>query len=105
MSDSKKKKSNKKGKPGALWDGVEVPAGVERERMEHIDAALQKVRRYDRGEMKLPSAKQFAQELGVKSAETIQRLIRKMKDLHGIPIDWEPSRKGYYYTEDVVFLP
>ena len=55
--------------------------------------------------MKLPSAVQFAQELGVRSARTIQRLIQKMQDLYGLPIDWDHSRKGYYYMEDVVFLP
>jgi predicted DNA-binding transcriptional regulator YafY len=92
------------------WEGIEVPTGVERERMEHIDAALQRVRKLEHNgcskrDVKLPSAVQFAQELGVKSARTIRRLIQKMQDLYGLPIDWDHSRKGYYYMEDVAFLP
>jgi predicted DNA-binding transcriptional regulator YafY len=94
----------------SLWEGVEVPTGIKRERMEHIDAALQRVRRRElsgasNGAVKLPSAVQFARELGVRSARTIQRLIQEMQDLHGLPIEWVHSRHGYRYTEDVAFLP
>jgi predicted DNA-binding transcriptional regulator YafY len=89
---------------GALWEGIEVPTGVKRERMEHIDAALQRVRKRDRGDMVLPSAKSFGRELGVEE-KTIRRLIKEMKDLYGIPVDFVPSRHGYLYTEDVAFLP
>ena len=28
-----------------------------------------------------------------------------MQDLYGLPIDYDYSRHGYYYTEDVVFSP
>src|SRR5262245_34485768 len=92
-----------------LWNGIEVPTGIERERMDHIDAALQRVRKLERNgasnrDVKLPSAVQFAQELGV-DARTIQRLIRTMQDLYGLPIEWNYSRKGYHYLEDVTFLP
>lgn len=73
--------------------------------MEHIDRALQKVRRYDyNGNMELPSAVQFGFELGMAS-KTIQRLIQKMRDLHGMPIVFNASRAGYQYTEDVAFSP
>jgi hypothetical protein len=43
--------------PSGGWEGIEVPTGVKRDRMVHIDAALQHVRRLDRGDMTLPSAK------------------------------------------------
>jgi predicted DNA-binding transcriptional regulator YafY len=49
--------------------------------------------------VELPSAVQFARELGVKSAWTIRRLIQEMQDLYGLPIDYEYSWHGYYYTE------
>jgi predicted DNA-binding transcriptional regulator YafY len=94
----------------ALWEGVEVPAGVKRDRMVHVDETLQRVRKLERnlgfnGKVPLPSAKSMAQELGVKSARTIRRLIEEMKDLYGLPIEWVPTRHGYRYTEDVAFLP
>jgi predicted DNA-binding transcriptional regulator YafY len=93
-----------------LWEGVEVPTGVKRDRTEHIDAALQRVRRRERngtsdeGAMTLPSAKEFGKELGV-DEKTVRRLIQEMQDLYGMPIEFVPSRHGYRYTEDVAFLP
>ena len=87
------------------WDGITLPDPEKRERMEHIDKALQKVRRHDKGDMELPSAVRFARELGVKSPRTIQRLIEEMRSLYGAPIDYCYRRKGYFYEEDVAFLP
>lgn len=89
----------------SAWDGIALPDPQKRERMEYIDAALQKVRKDRKGEVPLPSAVQFAQELGVKSSRTIQRLIQEMQDLHGIPIAYNYERHGYEYTEDVLFSP
>jgi predicted DNA-binding transcriptional regulator YafY len=87
-----------------LWEGIEVPTGVKRDRMVHIDAALQRIRRLDRGDMTLPSAKSLGEQLGV-DEKTIRRLIKEMQDLYGLPIQFVPSRHGYLYTEDVTFLP
>ena len=87
------------------WDGITLPDPQKRERMEHIDKALQTVRRHDKGDMELPSAVRFARELGVKSARTIQRLIEEMRALYGMPIAYCYRRKGYFYEEDVAFLP
>ena len=91
------------------WGSLVLPKPEEREWMEHIDAALQKIRRRVRegaalSELELPSAKTFGTELR-RSARTIQRLIQKMQDQWGIPIDYDNRRKGYYYLEDVAFLP
>jgi predicted DNA-binding transcriptional regulator YafY len=98
-----KRKTEAKAEP-LPWEGIEVPTGKKRERMEHIDAALQRVRRYDRGEMKLPTAKSLGEELGV-DERTVRRLIQEMQDLYGLPIEFVPSRFGYLYTEDVAFSP
>jgi proteasome accessory factor B len=90
------------------WEGVPPPKGKKRDRMEHIDAALEQIRRRERGgtvELELPNAVQFARELGVKSARTIQRLIQEMIDAYGRPIRFNTRRGGYEYTEDVAFSP
>jgi predicted DNA-binding transcriptional regulator YafY len=93
-----------KSTPNGGWEGIEVPTGVKRDRMVHIDAALQRIRRLDRGDMTLPSAKSFSKELRVEE-KTIRRLIKEMQDLYGLPIEFVPSRHGYLYTEDVAFSP
>jgi predicted DNA-binding transcriptional regulator YafY len=41
----------------------------------------------------------------VKSAKTIQRLIKEMIDAYGRPIRFNHQRGGYEYTEDVAFSP
>src|SRR5687768_4579225 len=47
------------------WDGVEVPTGKLRERMEHIDKVLQPIRHRDDGTMELPSAEDLGRGIGV----------------------------------------
>ena len=87
------------------WEGITLPDPQKRERMEHIDAALQKARRMDNGDLELPTAAGFAEELGVKSPRTIVRLIKEMQDLYALPIAYNEQRHGYQYTEDVAFSP
>jgi predicted DNA-binding transcriptional regulator YafY len=101
----KKSSAKTSGCVAMAWDGITLPSPQKRERMEHIDKALQKVRRHDKGDMELPSAVRFAQELRIKSPKTIQRLIEEMRATYGLPIDYCYRRKGYFYEEDVAFLP
>src|SRR6478735_664224 len=56
VSAVKKLAAKASGGVAMAWDGITLPSPQKRERMEHIDKALQKVRRHDKGDMELPSA-------------------------------------------------
>lgn len=84
------------------WEGVEVPTGALRDRMEHIDKVLQRVRRRDDGTMKLPTAKELGSEIGV-GEKTMRETIKTMQDLYAMPVRYNARRFGYEYTEDVAF--
>jgi len=51
-----------------------------------------------------PNNRTLAEEIEV-SRKTIQRDIEYMKYFKGAPIAYDPSRKGYYYTEENYRLP
>ena len=51
-----------------------------------------------------PNAGQLAREFGV-TDRTIRRVIDHMKDCMDAPIEYDSSKRGYYYTEDNFFLP
>src|SRR5688572_26178208 len=78
---------------GMNWDGVEVPTGALRERIEHIDKVLQRVRRRDDGTMKLPSASGLGSEMGV-GEKTIRETIKTMQDLYAMPVRYNAQRFG-----------
>jgi predicted DNA-binding transcriptional regulator YafY len=86
------------------WEGVEVPTGKLRERMEHIDKVLQPIRRRDDGTMELPSAEDLGRGIRV-GEKTMRETIQTMQDLYNIPVRYNAQRFGYEYTEDVVFAP
>lgn len=65
-------------------------------RMLHIHEALQ--------EEAYPSAVTLARSLEV-SRKTVQRDVDFMRDRLGLPIEYNPSRRGYYYTEAVSHFP
>lgn len=52
----------------------------------------------------LPNCRKIANELEV-SAKTIQRDIDFMRDRLGLPIDYDPARFGFHYTEPVTSFP
>ena len=52
----------------------------------------------------LPNCRKIAEELEV-SSKTIQRDIDFMRDRLGLPIEYDPLRFGYYYTEAVSSFP
>lgn len=75
------------------------PGGFSRpplERMMRIHAALKS------GDY--PNCRKMADELEV-SSKTIQRDIDFMRDRLGLPIEYEPLRFGYGYTEEVTAFP
>ncbi|MDR0710341.1 MAG: HTH domain-containing protein, partial [Spirochaetaceae bacterium] len=49
-------------------------------------------------EGKYPNATAIARRLEV-TARTIQRDIEYMRDMYGAPIEYDPARRGYYYSE------
>ena len=51
-----------------------------------------------------PNCRKIADDLEV-SSKTIQRDIDFMRDRLGLPIDYDPLRFGFYYTEDVEAFP
>jgi predicted DNA-binding transcriptional regulator YafY len=53
---------------------------------------------------KFPNASKFAQELEV-STKSIHRDIEFMRDRLELPIEYDGSRFGYYYTEEVNAFP
>lgn len=52
----------------------------------------------------LPNCRKIADELEV-SSKTIQRDIDFMRDRLGLPIEYDPVRFGYHYTEEVASFP
>jgi predicted DNA-binding transcriptional regulator YafY len=54
-------------------------------------------------EGKYPNATAIAQRLEV-TARTVQRDIEYMRDMYGAPIEYDPARRGYYYTEPNFFI-
>src|SRR3954471_23446967 len=51
-----------------------------------------------------PNCRKIADELEV-STKTIQRDIDFMRDRLGLPIEYDPLRVGFYYTEEVASFP
>lgn len=51
-----------------------------------------------------PNCRKMAEALEV-SSKTIQRDIDFMRDRLGLPIEYEPLRLGYFYTEEVASFP
>src|SRR3954449_8751233 len=51
-----------------------------------------------------PNCRKIADELEV-STKTIQRDIDFMRDRLGLPIEYDPLRVGFYYTEAVASFP
>lgn len=51
-----------------------------------------------------PNCRKIADEIEV-SSKTIQRDIDFMRDRLGLPIDYDPQRVGYFYTEEVSSFP
>jgi proteasome accessory factor B len=51
-----------------------------------------------------PNATQLAEELEV-STKSVYRDIDFMRDRLGMPVDFDPQRNGYYYTEEVGNFP
>ena len=51
-----------------------------------------------------PNCRKIAEELEV-SSKTIQRDIDFMRDRLGLPIEYDPLRFGFYYTEEVDSFP
>ncbi len=51
-----------------------------------------------------PNCRKVAEELEV-SSKTVQRDIDFMRDRLGLPIDYDPVRCGFYYTEAVTSFP
>lgn len=51
-----------------------------------------------------PNCSTLAKELGV-SGKTIQRDLEYIRDQLGVPLDYDGSRHGYYYTEPVRSFP
>jgi predicted DNA-binding transcriptional regulator YafY len=47
---------------------------------------------------KYPNATTIARRLEV-TARTVQRDIEYMRDMYGAPIEYDPERRGYYYSE------
>src|SRR6266446_10791363 len=66
------------------------------ERMLKIHQALQAE--------KYPTALVLAKELEV-STKSVHRDLEFMRDRLELPIEWEPKRFGYHYTEDVNAFP
>lgn len=66
------------------------------ERMLHVHRAIQSG--------KYPNASQLAGELEV-STKSVHRDLDFMKDRMALPIEWDGSRNGYYYREDVHAFP
>ena len=48
---------------------------------------------------KYPNATSLGKKLGWKNRKTISRLLQIMKEDFGAPIDYDESKKGYYYTD------
>ena len=53
---------------------------------------------------KYPNANRLAQELEV-SAKSIHRDLEFMRDRFGLPLEYDPLKHGYYYTEEVGAFP
>ena len=51
-----------------------------------------------------PSSQAIAREIE-RSARTVRRNIEFMRDVLGAPIAYDPSRKGYYYSDESWSLP
>jgi predicted DNA-binding transcriptional regulator YafY len=52
---------------------------------------------------KYPNATKLA-ELAEVNPRTIQRDIEYMRDMYGAPLEYDPSRRGYYYSEENFFI-
>ena len=52
---------------------------------------------------KYPNANTLA-SLAEVNPRTIQRDIEYMRDMYGAPLEYDPARRGYYYTEDNFYL-
>ena len=52
---------------------------------------------------KYPNANTLA-ALAEVNSRTIQRDIEYMRDMYGAPLEYDPTRRGYYYTEDNFFM-
>lgn len=55
-------------------------------------------------EQRYPNCTKLATELST-SAKTIQRDMDFMRDQYTLPIEFDASKNGYYYTEDVASFP
>ncbi|MGZ5022234.1 MAG: helix-turn-helix transcriptional regulator, partial [Chthoniobacterales bacterium] len=51
-----------------------------------------------------PNCRKIAEEIEV-SSKTIQRDIDFMRDRLGLPIEYDPLRFGFYYTQEVASFP
>ncbi len=51
-----------------------------------------------------PNCRKMAEEIEV-SSKTIQRDLDFMRDRLGLPIDYDPLRFGFYYTQEVASFP
>ena len=67
-----------------------------RSRLIHIDACIRK--------KDYPNQSTLAKRCGV-STKTIQRDLDYLKYNMSAPLDYDPSRKGYFYKEEGFFLP
>ncbi len=76
--------------------GVPPHARPPLERMLRIHRALQSGRN--------PNASQLAAELEV-SSKSIHRDLEFMRDRLGLPLEYDSSRRGYHYTEEVSGFP
>jgi predicted DNA-binding transcriptional regulator YafY len=83
------------------WDKQTEPSPADKDRMNHIHLALRRAR--VRGNQALPTATQFARELGL-TRQTIYSLINRMIDDHGLPVE-RKTGGGYYYEEEVIATP
>jgi predicted DNA-binding transcriptional regulator YafY len=54
-------------------------------------------------EGKYPNASTIARRLEV-TARTVQRDIEYMRDMYGAPIEYNPERRGYYYSEESFYI-
>lgn len=70
-----------------------------RSHFHHIVLIDERIRRGN-----FPSSKTIARELEL-SDRTIRRNIEFVRDVLGAPIEYDPSRKGYHYTESAWALP
>jgi predicted DNA-binding transcriptional regulator YafY len=75
------------------------PPHVSRPLLERLAAIHRQVQQNKR-----PNCSSLARDIGV-SVKTIQRDIDFLRDRYNLPLEYDPSKHGYYYTEPVAGLP